>query len=234
MRKFSKLARSARSHIHTVSSMLLFCRLFVVYSAIPQVIKVNCIDCICIYRCVYVSAWLKQIFSLFFLYKTNYADPVSVCVVLYVIISIQILIRYNVKISLLHAPDYSILTYNRKIPRSVASLPRICHFPTRCPPPPPNAFTHGTPLIPVTYPGLSHVWRIIIIRRGATSGGGGWVVAGDRSEQICVPPPPPPPAQRLFFFFRTGGVRRTFSGLATQRRGILPPPPPNTLVPPWT
>ena len=30
-------------------------------------------------------------------------------------------------------------------PRSVASLPRICHFSTRCPPPP-NTLTHGTPL----------------------------------------------------------------------------------------
>ena len=31
----------------------------------------------------------------------------------------------------------------RPSPRSVASLPRICHFSTRCPP---NALTHGTPL----------------------------------------------------------------------------------------
>ena len=101
MRKFSKLARSARSHIHRVSSMLLFCRYFVVYSAIPQVIKVNCIECICIYRCVLmclcICVTLADFFHFFSLFFTNYADPVSVCVVLYVIILIQILIRYNVK-----------------------------------------------------------------------------------------------------------------------------------------
>ena len=34
---------------------------------------------------------------MFSLKKKNYADPVSVCVVLYVIILIQILIRYNVQ-----------------------------------------------------------------------------------------------------------------------------------------
>ena len=100
MRKFSKLARSARSHIHRVLSMLLFCRYFIVYSAIPQVIKVNCINCICIYRCVLmclcICVTLADIFTFFFL-KTKYADPVSVCVVLYVIILIQILIRYDVK-----------------------------------------------------------------------------------------------------------------------------------------
>ena len=56
MRKISKLARSARSHIHRVSSMLLFCRYFVVYSAIPQVIKVNCIDCICVLMCLCIVA----------------------------------------------------------------------------------------------------------------------------------------------------------------------------------
>ena len=40
------------------------------------------------------------------------SDPVSVCVLLYGIILIQILIKYNVHavISLLHAPDYVILT----------------------------------------------------------------------------------------------------------------------------
>ena len=132
--------------------MLLFCRYFIVYSAIPQVIKVNCINCICIYRCVLmclcICVTLADFFTFFFL-KTNYADPVSVCVVLYVIILIQILIRYNVK-NLITACTKS-LDFDLKIeksprpsPRSVASLPRICHFSTRCPPP--NALTHGTPL----------------------------------------------------------------------------------------
>ena len=97
MRKFSKLARSARSHIHRISSMLLFCRYFVVYSVIPQVIKVNCIDCICIYTCVDVFMYLRDFSRFFSLKKKNYADPVSVYVMLYVIILIQILIRYNVK-----------------------------------------------------------------------------------------------------------------------------------------
>ena len=78
--------------------MLVFCRYTVVYnSAIPQVTKGNCNDCICIYTdvfwCIYVSAWLYQIFPHFFCNS----DPVSVCVVLYVIILIQIRIRYNVK-----------------------------------------------------------------------------------------------------------------------------------------
>ena len=71
-----------------------------------------------------------------------------------VIILIQILIRYNVK-NLITACTRS-LDFDLKIekspypgrhsPRSVASLPRICHFSTRCSPPP-NALTHGTPLI---------------------------------------------------------------------------------------
>ena len=67
MRKFSKLARSARSHIHRISSMLLFCWYFVVYSAIPQVIKVNCIDCICIYTdvlmCLCICVTLADFFT---------------------------------------------------------------------------------------------------------------------------------------------------------------------------
>ena len=43
--------------------------------------------------------------------KKHNSDPVSVCVLLYGIILIQILIKYNEKkISLLHAPDYMILT----------------------------------------------------------------------------------------------------------------------------
>ena len=59
---------SARSHIHRVSSMLLFCEYFVVYSAIPQVIKVNCIDCICIIQmCFDVFMYLRD-FSRFFFF----------------------------------------------------------------------------------------------------------------------------------------------------------------------
>ena len=64
MRKFSKLARS---HIHRVSSMLLFCRYFVVYSAIPQVIKVNCIDCTDVF--MYLRDFSKKFFFFFFFYK---------------------------------------------------------------------------------------------------------------------------------------------------------------------
>ena len=151
MRKFSKLAPlRSLAYSYRVSSMLLFCWYFVVYSAIPQVIKVNCIDCICIYRCVLmclcICVTLADFFP-FFVFKTNYADSVSVYVMLYVIILIQILIRYNVKISLLHAPANAILTSKlknlptlghpppRPSPRSVASLPRICHFFHSAPPP---------------------------------------------------------------------------------------------------
>ena len=128
-RKFSKLARSARSHIHWVFSMLVFCRYTVVYSAIPQVKGTAMI--VYVFWCIYVSAWLYQICFHFFFSS----DPVSVCVVLYVIILIQIRIRYNVKnfitactrlhdsdpqkwkISLRHPPP-------TPSPRSVASLPR--------------------------------------------------------------------------------------------------------------
>ena len=44
----------------------MFCRYFVVCSAIPQVIKVNCIDCICIYR---TDVFMYLLFSLFFIFK---------------------------------------------------------------------------------------------------------------------------------------------------------------------
>ena len=85
------------------------------------------------------------------------ADPVSVCVVLYVIILIKILIRYNVKnliTACTRSPDFDLKnekspypgrgdTPPRPSPRSVTSLPRIWHFSTQCPP---NALTHGTPL----------------------------------------------------------------------------------------
>ena len=52
MRKISKLARSARSHIHRFPSMLVFCRYTVVYSAIAKVIKGNCITCIYVCKCI--------------------------------------------------------------------------------------------------------------------------------------------------------------------------------------
>ena len=138
-----------------VSSMLLFCRYFVVYSAIPQVIKVNCIDCICIQMCFDVFMYLRDDFSRFlhFLFLNKLCDPVSVYVMLYVIILIQILIRYNVK-NLITACTRS-LDFDLKIEKSppsqtlpplgrfapsgsVAPLLRICHFSTRCPPPPPQ------------------------------------------------------------------------------------------------
>ena len=113
--------------------------------------------------CFDVFMYLRDFSRYFHLKKKNYADPVSVCVVLYVIILIQILIRYNVK-NLITActrsldfdlkiekspyPERPGDTPSQTLPaRSVASLPRICHFSTRCPPPPPpNALTHGTPL----------------------------------------------------------------------------------------
>ena len=48
--------------------------------------------------CFDVFMYLRDFSRFFHLKKKkNYADPVSVCVVLYVIILIQILIRYNVK-----------------------------------------------------------------------------------------------------------------------------------------
>ena len=121
-----------------------------------------------IYRCVDVFMYLRD-FSRFFHLKKNYADPVSVYVMLYVIILIQILIRYNVK-NLITACTRS-LDFDLKIEKSpypgrgdtpsqtlpplgrfapsglVAPLPRICHFFTRCPP---NALTHGTPIMDPT------------------------------------------------------------------------------------
>ena len=185
MRKFSKLARSARSHIHRISSMLFFCRYFVVYSAIPQVIKVTCIDCICIYRCVDVFMYLRD-FSRFFHTHTkkNYADPVLVYVMLYVIILIQILIRYNVK-NLITACTRS-LDFDLKIEkspypgrgntypplpdpppaRSLRSLglgrsapSHLSLFHSVPPPPPPNALTHGTPLGYPLPPTVRTFWK---------------------------------------------------------------------------
>ena len=71
----------------------------------------------------------------------------------YVIILIQILIRYNVKNLITvctRSLDFDLKIEKSPYPdgrgdppprpslRSVASLPRICHFSTRCPPPPPK------------------------------------------------------------------------------------------------
>ena len=140
--------------------MLLFCRYFVVYSVIPQVIKVNCIDCICIYRCVLMCLCICVtladffIFSFFFFFfyklcRSCFGMCCAICNYL-----IQILIIYNVK-NLITACTRS-LDFDLKIekspypgragghplpdppPRSVAPLPRICHFSTWCPPPPPQ------------------------------------------------------------------------------------------------
>ena len=48
--------------------------------------------------CIDVFMYLRDFSRFFhFFFCTKYADPVSVCVVLYVINLIQILIRYNVK-----------------------------------------------------------------------------------------------------------------------------------------
>ena len=124
--------------------MLFFGRYFVVYSAIPQVIKVNCIDCICIYRCVLMCLCTCVTLADFFTFlNTNYADPVSVCVVLYVIILIQILFRYNVK-NLITAGTRS-LDFDLKIEKSP--------YPGRDPPPRPSprfapshlSFFHSVP-----------------------------------------------------------------------------------------
>ena len=92
--------------------------------------------------CFDVFMYLRDFsrFFHFFFLKTNYADPVSVCVVLYVIILIQILIRYNVK-NLITACTKS-LDFDLKIEKSPypgrgdtpLPDPRICHFSTRCPP----------------------------------------------------------------------------------------------------
>ena len=98
--------------------------------------------CLCI--CVMT---LADFFTFLFLNKL--CDPVSVYVMLYVIILIQILIRYNESHYCMHQitrfwpQNWKIsLPWEggnpppRPSPRSVASLPRICHFSTRCPPPP--------------------------------------------------------------------------------------------------
>ena len=78
----------------------------------------------------------KQIMQILFRYMLCYN----------VIILIQILIRYNVK-NLITACTRSLdFDLPDPPPRSVAPLPRICHFFHSVPPPPPNALTHGTPL----------------------------------------------------------------------------------------
>ena len=106
-----------------------------------------------IQMCFDVFMYLRD-FSRFvhFFFFTNYANPVSVCVVLYVIILIQILIRYNVK-NLITACTRS-LDFDLKIEkspypgrgdtlpdpppaRSLRSLAFVT-FPLGAPPPPPQ------------------------------------------------------------------------------------------------
>ena len=127
---------------------------------------------ICIYKFVLMCLCICVTLADFFTFLFTNKDPVSVYVVLYVIILIQILIRYNVK-NLITACTRS-LDFDLKIekislgwegghppprpsPRSGASLPRarslrslaFVTFPNRCPPP--NTLTHGTPLKQVEY-----------------------------------------------------------------------------------
>ena len=74
--------------------MLVFCWYFVVYSAIPQ--KGTALI-VCIYRCVFMCLCFCVTLTYFFTFLGANSDPVSVCLVLYVIILIQILIRCNVQ-----------------------------------------------------------------------------------------------------------------------------------------
>ena len=96
--------------------------------------------------CFDVFMYLRD-FSRFFTLKKNYADPVSVYVMLYVIILIQILIRYNVK-NIITACTRS-LDFDLKIEKSPypgrGDTPLPDPFPLGAPPPP-NALTHGAPL----------------------------------------------------------------------------------------
>ena len=132
-----------------------------------------------IQMCFDVFMYLRDFsrFFHFFFLKTNYADPVSVCVVLYVIILIQILIRYNIK-NLITACTKS-LDFDLKIekkspypgrgdrpsPRSVASLPRICHFFTRCPPPPPQCVDPRYATVQMYF----ETWKYMFLRRSLAS-----------------------------------------------------------------
>ena len=62
--------------------MLVFCRYTVVYSAMPQVIKGNCIDCIMYIQMYFdVFMFLRDFSRFFFTLFFKYSDPVSVCVV---------------------------------------------------------------------------------------------------------------------------------------------------------
>ena len=141
MRKFSKLARSARSHIEFPQ-----CYCFVVYSAIPQVIKVNCID-------FHVFMYLRDFSRFVHLKKKLCRSCFGICcAILYVTILIKILIRYNVK-NLITACTRS-LDFDLKIEkspypgrgdtpladpppaRSLRSLAFVT-FPLSAPPPPP-------------------------------------------------------------------------------------------------
>ena len=104
---------------------------------------------ICIYKFVLMCLCICVTLADFFTFLFTNKDPVSVYVVLYVIILIQILIRYNVK-NLITACTRS-LDFDLKIekislgwegghhpprpsPRSGASLPRICYFSQSVPP----------------------------------------------------------------------------------------------------
>ena len=77
MRKLSKLARSAHSHIHRFFSLLVY----IIYSAIPKVIKGNCIDCyadLCILRPekhiseVLARAYKLHVYMIFFFYVSTF------------------------------------------------------------------------------------------------------------------------------------------------------------------
>ena len=122
-----------------------------------------------IYRCVLMCLCnlrdFSRFFTCFFFFFTTYMQILFRYMLCYnVIILIQILIRYNVK-NLITACNRS-LDFDHKVEKSpypgrgdpsqtlpplgrfapsgsVAPLPRICHFSTRCPP---NPLTHGTPL----------------------------------------------------------------------------------------
>ena len=118
-----------------------------------------------VYKCVDVFMYLRDFSRFFHLKKKkrNYADHVSVYVMLNVIILIQILIRYNIK-NLITACTRS-LDFDLKIEkspypgrgdtptplpnpppaRSLRSLAHLSLFHS-VPPPPPNTLTHGTPL----------------------------------------------------------------------------------------
>ena len=134
----SSLAPLARIFIEVRSSMLVFCRYFVVYSAIPQkgtalIVYVYMYIQMCFHVFMFLcdfNRFFSLFFFFFFFFFTN-SDPVSVCVVLYVIILIQILIRYNVK-NLITACTRS-LDFDLKNWK----ISHLSLFPLGAPPPPP-------------------------------------------------------------------------------------------------